>query len=75
MRTICPQIGTHALMSTQRGNHDITHEMVFKSNPGFAFHDSCGLEAGSEEEFEQMKRFISERANTTKLEERIHVIW
>ncbi|KAG1745947.1 uncharacterized protein EDB91DRAFT_133743 [Suillus paluster] len=61
--------------SRLRGNHDITNEMVFKSNPGFVFHDSCGFEAGSVEEFEEMKKFISERANATKLEERLHAIW
>ncbi|KAG1723488.1 GTP-binding protein [Suillus paluster] len=66
---------TCALMDSQRGNHDITNEMVFKSNPGFVFHDSCGFEAGSVEEFEDMKKFIAERANTTKLEERIHAVW
>ncbi|KAG1778328.1 hypothetical protein EV702DRAFT_1003736, partial [Suillus placidus] len=65
----------HALIADQRGNHDITNEMVFKSNPVFVFHDSCGFEAGSEEEFDNMKKFISERANAKKLEERIHVIW
>ncbi|KAG2040317.1 hypothetical protein BDR03DRAFT_932815 [Suillus americanus] len=59
----------------KRGNHDITNEMVFKSNPGFVFHDSCGFEAGSEEEFANMIKFISERVRATKLEERIHVIW
>ncbi|KAG1827980.1 GTP-binding protein [Suillus variegatus] len=58
-----------------RGNHNIANEMVFKSNPGFVFHDSCGFEAGSEEEFKNMKNFISERAHATKLEERIHAIW
>ncbi|KAG2053817.1 hypothetical protein BDR06DRAFT_972100 [Suillus hirtellus] len=61
--------------SIKRGNHNITNEMVFKSNSGFVFHDSCGFEAGSEEEFESMKRFISERVHATKLEERIHAIW
>ncbi|KAG6330440.1 hypothetical protein ID866_8648 [Astraeus odoratus] len=59
----------------QRGYHDISHELVFSSNPGFIFHDSCGFEAGSEEEFEQMKRFVLERATTPKLAERIHAIW
>ncbi|KAG1745913.1 GTP-binding protein [Suillus paluster] len=72
--TICP-MSMHALMDAQRGNHEITNEMVFKSNPGFVFHDSCGFEAGSEKEFEEMKKFISERANATKLEERLHAIW
>ncbi|KAG2339017.1 hypothetical protein BDR05DRAFT_968446 [Suillus weaverae] len=61
--------------SIKRGNHDIANEMVFKSNPVFVFHDSCGFEAGSEEEFDNMKEFISERANAKRLEERIHVIW
>ncbi|KAG2136615.1 uncharacterized protein EDB93DRAFT_1322557 [Suillus bovinus] len=61
--------------SIKRGNHDIRNEMVFKSNPTFVFHDSCGFEAGSEEEFEDMKNFISERAKATKLEERLHAIW
>ncbi|KAG2117003.1 uncharacterized protein F5147DRAFT_811024 [Suillus discolor] len=60
--------------SIKRGNHNITNEMVFKSDPTFVFHDSRGFEAGSEEEFETMKKFITERAHATKLEERIHVI-
>ncbi|KAG1900301.1 uncharacterized protein F5891DRAFT_309359 [Suillus fuscotomentosus] len=61
--------------SIKRGNHNITNEMVFKSNPTFVFHDSCGFEAGSEGEFENMKKFMSERSHATKLEERIHAIW
>ncbi|KAG1875888.1 hypothetical protein C8R48DRAFT_591728, partial [Suillus tomentosus] len=60
---------------SRRGNHDITNEMVFTSNPTFVFHDSCGFEAGSEGEFEDMKKFISDRAHATKLEDRIHAIW
>ncbi|KAG1721788.1 hypothetical protein EDB19DRAFT_1898266 [Suillus lakei] len=59
----------------KRGNHDITNGMVFKSNPGFVFHDLCGFEAGSPEEFDSMKKFISDHTNAKKLEERIHVIW
>ncbi|KAG1721649.1 GTP-binding protein [Suillus lakei] len=61
--------------SIKRGNHDIANEMVFKSNLGFVFHDSCGFEAGSEEEFDNMKEFILDRTNAKKLEERIHAIW
>ncbi|KAG1789772.1 uncharacterized protein HD556DRAFT_765342 [Suillus plorans] len=61
--------------SLKRGNHDITNEMVFRSNPVFIFHDSCGFEAGTDKEFESMKNFISERAHATKLEDRIHAIW
>jgi GTP-binding protein EngB required for normal cell division len=59
----------------KRGNHDITNEMVFKSNSDFVFHDSCGFEAGSAEEFEKMMKFISERVHATKLKDRIHAIW
>jgi hypothetical protein len=62
-------------MDDQRGNHNIRQAMVFKSKPEFVFHDSCGFEGGSEEEFEEMKQFISERENATRLEERIHAIW
>ncbi|KAG2092123.1 GTP-binding protein [Suillus discolor] len=61
--------------SIKRGNHNITNEMIFKSNPVFIFHNSCGFEAGSEDKFEDMKKFISEHAHATKLEERIHAIW
>ncbi|KAG1785336.1 GTP-binding protein [Suillus plorans] len=67
--------GKKVWVMIDRGNHDIANEMVFKSNPGFVFHDSCSFEAGSEEEFKNMKKFISERAHATKLEERIHTIW
>ncbi|KIK19945.1 hypothetical protein PISMIDRAFT_106606, partial [Pisolithus microcarpus 441] len=59
----------------QRGYHNIEDELVFKSNPGFVFHDSCGFEAGSEEQFDMMKKFVMDRAKSTKLDERIHAIW
>jgi len=49
--------------------------MVFGSNPDFIFHDSCGFEAGGEAEFKDMKKFVLERASTTKLKERVHAIW
>jgi septin family protein len=71
---ICP-VCIHALTDDQRGDHDITNEMVFKSNSDFVFHDSCGFEAGSAEEFEKMMKFISERVHATKLKDRIHAIW
>ncbi|KAJ8581427.1 hypothetical protein M405DRAFT_624002 [Rhizopogon salebrosus TDB-379] len=61
--------------SVDRGYHDINNELVFRSNPGFIFHDSCGFEAGGEDEFKNMKEFVSERASTRKLNERIHTIW
>ncbi|OAX34345.1 hypothetical protein K503DRAFT_724625, partial [Rhizopogon vinicolor AM-OR11-026] len=61
--------------SVDRGYHNIENELVFGSNPDFAFHDSCGFEAGGEEEFRSMKKFVLERASTVKLKERVHAIW
>ena len=55
--------------------HDIENEMVFRSNPGFVFHDSQGIEAGGIEEFERMKDFVTRRAKTPFLKKRIHAIW
>ena len=63
------------LTHRQRGYHNIEDEMVFRSNPGFVFHDSRGFEVGGVEEFEQMKKFVAERAKTTFLKKRVHAIW
>ncbi|KAI6012844.1 hypothetical protein PISMIDRAFT_116469 [Pisolithus microcarpus 441] len=59
----------------QRGHHNIEHELVFSSNPGFVFHDSCGFEAGSVGQFDEMKNFVLDRAVTGSLKKRIHAIW
>ncbi|KAI5988306.1 hypothetical protein F5J12DRAFT_528819 [Pisolithus orientalis] len=61
--------------SLRRGYHNIEDELVFKSNPRFVFHDSCGFEAGSEAEFDKVKKFVTGQAKSMKLEERIHAIW
>ncbi|KAG9311071.1 GTP-binding protein [Chiua virens] len=61
--------------SAERGEHNIENEMVFRSNPGFVFHDSRGFEAGSVDEFNKMKDFVAERAKTTFLKKRVHAIW
>ncbi|KAI6041010.1 GTP-binding protein [Pisolithus marmoratus] len=58
-----------------RGYHNIQHELVFQSNPGFVFHDSSGFEAGSTQQFDQMKHFVADHAVTTRVNERIHAIW
>lgn len=46
--------------SLKCGYHDIEDELVFWSNPGFVFHDSCGFEAGSVEQFDNMKSFVGD---------------
>ncbi|KAI6140657.1 hypothetical protein BKA82DRAFT_245468 [Pisolithus tinctorius] len=58
-----------------RGYHNIEDELVFKSNPGFVFHDSPGFEAGSAEQFEEMKKFVLDHAVAWTLNKRIHAIW
>ncbi|KAG2137892.1 uncharacterized protein EDB93DRAFT_1231130 [Suillus bovinus] len=63
------------MTSTERGLHDIENEMVFRSNPGFVFHDSCGFEAGGESEFEQVKAFIKARSRETRISKQLHTIW
>ncbi|KAG6331979.1 hypothetical protein ID866_7112 [Astraeus odoratus] len=60
---------------SQRGHHDIRDELVFRNNQGFIFHDSCGFEAGSEDEFEKMKEFVMECSSTTRLSKRVHAVW
>lgn len=54
--------------SLRHGHHDIENELVFKSNPHFVFHDSCGFEASSISAFNQMKEFVMDHARTPKLE-------
>jgi hypothetical protein len=49
--------------------------MVFRSNPGFVFHDSCGFEAGSANELDDVKKFIKQRAKERDLRDQIHAIW
>ena len=59
----------------QRSHHDIENELIFRSNPGFIFHDSQGLESGSAEELELVKGFIMARAVEKELKKQIHAIW
>ncbi|KAI9456417.1 hypothetical protein HD554DRAFT_2030480 [Boletus coccyginus] len=61
--------------SRGRGIHNVENELVFRSNDKLVFHDSQGFEAGREDEFLQMKKFIADRAKTTFLKKRIHAIW
>ncbi|KAL4078844.1 hypothetical protein V8B97DRAFT_2021193 [Scleroderma yunnanense] len=48
---------------------------LVEGNPNFIFHDSCGFEAGSKDEFNKMKDFVLDRATTSHLNKRIHAIW
>ncbi|KAJ7779346.1 hypothetical protein DFH07DRAFT_950409 [Mycena maculata] len=55
--------------SMERGEHDIDNQMIFKSNPGFIFHDSRGFESGAIRETQKAKNFIKTRATSTRLDE------
>ncbi|KAL4070364.1 hypothetical protein J3A83DRAFT_4358577 [Scleroderma citrinum] len=59
----------------QREFHSIEDELIFKKNPSFIFHESPGFEAGSDKELNMMVSFMADRATTTKLGQRMHVIW
>ncbi|KAF7354257.1 GTP-binding protein [Mycena venus] len=61
--------------SIGRGIHDIKNQLIFKSNPQYIFHDSCGFESGSIEETDKVKSFIAGRAGRVTLSEQLHAIW
>jgi hypothetical protein len=49
--------------------------MVFRSAPGFRFHDSRGFEAGGIDELNIVKAFIAKRAQANRLKDQLHAIW
>ncbi|KZP02100.1 hypothetical protein FIBSPDRAFT_771190 [Athelia psychrophila] len=70
------QIDTFVITpSAERGHHDINNEMIFKSNPEFIFHDSRGFEAGSVDETETVRGFLSKRAKARELADQLHAVW
>ena len=63
------------VFTPQRGGHDIDNQMIFKSNPGFIFHDSRGFEAGGDRELKLVLQFIQQRSKATNVNEQLHAIW
>ncbi|KAF8874138.1 hypothetical protein BD779DRAFT_1542881 [Infundibulicybe gibba] len=61
--------------SVERGMSNIRNEVTFPTSPGFVFHDSRGIEAGSREEIDTLQQFIAERAAEDNIQKRLHVIW
>ncbi len=59
----------------QRGIHDIHRAFGFKANPGFAFHDSPGFEAGDDRQLKEAQSFITQCAKATDVADQLHVIW
>ncbi|KAI0317600.1 hypothetical protein OF83DRAFT_1120481 [Amylostereum chailletii] len=59
-----------------RGEHEIDDEIVFPSLPGFVFHDSRGIEAGSVNELTMVQEFVSYRSESVKdKKSQLHAIW
>ncbi|KAJ7282257.1 hypothetical protein C8J57DRAFT_1499236 [Mycena rebaudengoi] len=59
-----------------RGLHNIDDEIRFCSRPGFVFHDSRGVEAGSATELSTVQRFVDERLSAARdLSNQLHAIW
>ncbi|KAF8152430.1 hypothetical protein B0H34DRAFT_755201 [Crassisporium funariophilum] len=61
--------------TSERGIHNVRRSFVFKSNPGFIFHDSPGFEAGGEEELKAVMTFIQKSSKAKNVDDQIHVIW
>ncbi|KAH8798459.1 hypothetical protein DL96DRAFT_1672492 [Flagelloscypha sp. PMI_526] len=80
--TICERMcGTtdqpivRSAMGDERGEHNIEDEISYESNPGYVFHDSRGLEAGSSSERQSLRNFIASRAGEGTLRDQLHAIW
>jgi hypothetical protein len=55
--------------------HNIEDEITITNHDGYVFHDSRGLESGSEVELKLVQDFDRRRSQETQLEDRLHVIW
>ncbi|KZT25838.1 hypothetical protein NEOLEDRAFT_1064394 [Neolentinus lepideus HHB14362 ss-1] len=70
------QIGASVVNpSVDRGIHNINHEITYRSNPSFVFHDSMGIESGSSVHSRAIHDFLQDRDQNTDLEKRVHAIW
>ncbi|KAF8265579.1 hypothetical protein EI94DRAFT_1735398 [Lactarius quietus] len=61
--------------SMDRGEHTIEDELVFSNHMGYVFHDSRGIESGSEEELQILQEFIRRKCRAKLLRSRLHAIW
>ncbi|KIK55634.1 hypothetical protein GYMLUDRAFT_248453 [Collybiopsis luxurians FD-317 M1] len=61
--------------SVERGRAHIEYEITYPSDKDYVFHDSRGMEAGSEEELRTLKTFIKDKQEKRFLNQRLHIIW
>ena len=55
--------------------HNIEDELIFTNHTGYIFHDSCGFEAGGENELKIVQEFVRRKSRERELKDRLHVIW
>lgn len=48
---------------------------MFTNHDGYVFHDSCGFEAGHQDELRIVQDFVRKKANAPRLQDRLHAIW
>ncbi|KAF8554433.1 hypothetical protein OG21DRAFT_1095134 [Imleria badia] len=65
----------HLDPTVERGDHNIEDELVFTNHDGYIFHDSCGFEAGNEDELRVVQDFARKKASAARLKDRLHAIW
>jgi len=53
----------------------VEDEISFANHEGYVFHDSCGFEAGGEDELKTVQVFVRRRSRERRLEDRLHAIW
>jgi GTP-binding protein EngB required for normal cell division len=65
----------HLNPTAERGDHNIEDELIFTNHDGYVFHDSCGFEAGNEDELRIVQDFVRKKATARRLQDRLHAIW
>ncbi|KAJ7434882.1 hypothetical protein B0H11DRAFT_1756810 [Mycena galericulata] len=66
---------TYYPLELRRGLHNVEDEIHFAHKPGFIFHDSRGVEAGSGEELSVVQQFVEHRSSVDDSREQLHAIW
>ncbi|KAF9059038.1 hypothetical protein BDP27DRAFT_1453539 [Rhodocollybia butyracea] len=61
--------------SVERGGSHIEYEITYPSDLDYVFHDSKGMEAGSEMELHILREFIDARQKKQFMKDQLHVIW
>lgn len=59
----------------EAGKHNIRTPITFRERPDLIVHDSCGFEAGTDEEMKAVESFLQEKSSETDLAQRIHAVW